>query len=179
MPLPRIPTPVSGLDVRRLPLNTTEGFVLSRVDGSASVEDISMMSGIDAQRVLGILDRLAELGAVGLPWANSRPKPAPARREGGTLTGEKSPPPARPPDAHFVPKRTRYASSELDEKVDIPVDTRRRILNAFYALEGLDLYAVLGVERKADKRAIRNAYFELSKLFHPDAHFGKQLGGFK
>ncbi|MFI5308796.1 MAG: DnaJ domain-containing protein, partial [Polyangiales bacterium] len=47
------------------------------------------------------------------------------------------------------------------------------------ALEGLDLYAVLGVERKADKRAIRNAYFELSKLFHPDAHFGKQLGGFK
>ena len=63
---------------------------------------------------------------------------------------------------------------ELDEDVEIAVETRKRILVAFHALEGRNHYELLGVERDADKKAIRNAYFELSKLFHPDAYFGKR-----
>jgi curved DNA-binding protein CbpA len=33
--------------------------------------------------------------------------------------------------------------------------------------------------RNADKKEVRAAYFELSKLFHPDSLFGKELGPFK
>ena len=36
-----------------------------------------------------------------------------------------------------------------------------------------------GVKRDADKKQIRNAYFEMSKLFHPDAYFGKRVGSYK
>jgi curved DNA-binding protein CbpA len=174
----RVPTPVPGVDVFKLPLNTLEGFVLSRVDGSASVEDISIMSGIDKDRVLSILTRLSELGAVQLSWLGSRPKPpGPARQATTPLDRAAEPPPA--PDAHFARRTARFDPAEHDPSVGIPAESRRRILNAVAAIEGMNLYQVLGVKRDADKKAIRNAYFELSKLFHPDAYFGKELGAFR
>jgi curved DNA-binding protein CbpA len=162
---PRIPSPVPGVDLYALPLSTLEAFVLSRVDGSASVEDISIMSGIAEDKLLALLARLAELGAVELSWA-SRAK-------------ARAPEPRVSVDAHFVRDPPRYAATELEEQVGISVGVRKRILHAHYALEGRDLYALLGVARDVDKKVIRNAYFELSKVFHPDAYFGKDLGSFK
>jgi len=168
---PRVPSLVPGVDLYALPLSTIEGFVISRVDGNASVEDISMMAGIDQQRLLGILERLRDLGAVELRWMGEGGKPPPAPYVKPVRQTE--------PDAHFAPGEARYPPSELNQDVDIPVVGRRRILNAFHSLENRDMYALLGVARDADKKLIRDAYFELSKLFHPDAYFGKDLGAFK
>ena len=169
---PRVPSLVPGIDLYALPLSTIEGFVLSRVDGAASVEDISMMAGIDRQKLLAILERLRQLGAVELRWMGEGGKVAPA--------APAKPVREREADAHFAAGEEHYASSALDDKnVNIAREAQRRILNAFHAMENRDLYALLGVERDADKKQIRDAYFELSKLFHPDAYFGKELGGFK
>ena len=169
---PRVPSLVSGVDLYALPLSTIEGFVLSRVDGNASVEDISMMAGIDQQRLIGILERLRELGAVELRWMGERGKPP-------APTGPQRPVRDVAVDLHFAAGEKRYSQSELDEETGIPLEARKRILNAFHSLENRDLYAVLGVPRDSDKKEIRDAYFELSKLFHPDAYFGKDLGSFK
>ncbi|KAI8115785.1 DnaJ-like chaperone JEM1, partial [Lucilia cuprina] len=38
-----------------------------------------------------------------------------------------------------------------------------------------DLYKILGVSEKADKKQIRKAYRELSKKYHPDKYKGKDL----
>ena len=166
---PRIPTPVRGVDVLKLPLSTLEGFVLSRVDGRASIVDIGSTTGVDQERLAAILDRLAELGAVELSWRPKREQP---------LTPKPPPPPEKAPDAHFA-GRGRYVQMPKNEKVDIPPDAQRRILDAHEAMPDLDLYALLGVERDVEKRQIRDAYFALSKLFHPDAYFGKSLGSYK
>ncbi|HMI93601.1 MAG TPA: DnaJ domain-containing protein, partial [Polyangiales bacterium] len=168
---PRVPSLVPGVDLYALPLSTIEGFVISRVDGNASVEDISMMAGIDQQRLIGILERLRDLGAVELRWMGEGGKPPPV--------AVAKPVRATEPDAHFAAGETRYSPSELNQDVDIPVVGRRRILNAFHSLENRDMYTLLGVARDAEKKEIREAYFELSKLFHPDAYFGKDLGAFK
>jgi hypothetical protein len=171
MAAPRVPAPVSGVDVLSLPLSTTEGFVLSRVDGSTSVDDISMMSGIDKARLLAILERLAELGAVRLSWYQ------PARRPEA-----KQPPKSAKraaADEHFAATPPRYLSSELDAPGEIPLELKRRILNAYYGLEDKNFYELLGVARTADRAVVRSAYFELSKTFHPDSQFGKQLYSFK
>jgi curved DNA-binding protein CbpA len=40
-------------------------------------------------------------------------------------------------------------------------------------------YQVLHVDPSADKRAIKNAYYEVVNVFHPDRYFGKNLGSFK
>jgi curved DNA-binding protein CbpA len=43
---------------------------------------------------------------------------------------------------------------------------------------GLDrpYHEILGVDRRADAKAIKRAYFALSKEFHPDRHFRRKLG---
>ena len=72
-----------------------------------------------------------------------------------------------------------YDPRELDEAANIDAARKHEILDQFYRLGDLDHYQLLGVPRDADKAAIRKAYFALSKRFHPDTLFGKELGSFK
>lgn len=160
----RVPCPRTGIDLTKLPLSTLEGFVLSRADGAATVEDIAVMVGVELEKLLAMLERLAELGAVELPWVPTRPGRPVAASE--TLYDNPSQPPA-------------YDRGELDAPGDLDPLAKRRILNAYYSLEGRTFYELLGVPRDADKAAVRAAYFELSKRFHPDAFFGKEIGVFR
>jgi curved DNA-binding protein CbpA len=67
----------------------------------------------------------------------------------------------------------------LAEDVDIDPDARRRILAIYRDLSQLDHYALLAVDRSADRKAIKRAYFDAAALFHPDRYFRKRLGSFK
>jgi len=62
---------------------------------------------------------------------------------------------------------------ELDPKLRAEID----VLHA--RLEELDHYALLGVARDADKKAIKGAYYAHASRIHPDRHFGKKLGVYK
>src|SRR5262245_18717066 len=135
----RVPSPVAGVDVYSLPLNTLEGFVLSRVDGAASVEDISTTCGIDQDRLLSILQRLSELGAVELGWLGLRRKPPARPATPAAAPAAAATPPPRAPDAHFARKVPRYDRKVLDVDVGIPVEVRKRILDAFSAIEDMNL----------------------------------------
>jgi tetratricopeptide (TPR) repeat protein len=193
---------MSGVDVYSLPLSTKEGFVLSRVDGVSSVEDISIMVGVKQEELLQILDRLADLRAVKLPWAPARAaKPADAKPPTDGKKPERADPssvhkregaPEKPerktgvPDSDAAvarvlaePAQPLYLESELDIEAAIDIATKKRILNAYYGLDGKDYYQTLGVARDADRKLVKSAYFELSKLFHPDSLFGRELGPFK
>jgi curved DNA-binding protein CbpA len=72
-----------------------------------------------------------------------------------------------------------YDPKELDEEVELPRERRKQLLDLFYRLDKLDYYEALGVLYTADKKDIRSAYFNLSKVFHPDSMFRKELGSFK
>ena len=58
------PHAVSGLDIRSLPIGPLEARVLSYVDGVSTREHIAASVGVSTEQVAGILERLAELGAV-------------------------------------------------------------------------------------------------------------------
>jgi curved DNA-binding protein CbpA len=77
------------------------------------------------------------------------------------------------------PAAALYDARDLDEDVDIELERKRMILDVFHRLDSLTHYQILRVERSADKRAIKNAYYEIVNVFHPDRYFGKRLGTFK
>ena len=60
--------------------------------------------------------------------------------------------------------------------MDLPEAFQREIRELARALPTLNYYDVLGVSREAEPDAIRDAFFERSKTFHPDRYFKKELG---
>lgn len=187
------PVLVDGVDVRQLPLTAREGFVLSRIDGYSSVDDISSMMGGDLEVILDALDRLAELGAIA--WKDgagpNRPKPVQPPPASPAPSPAASPAAESPPPKTSIPARTKrvsipdgaalglYPASLLDEDVEIEAERRKEILDTYHQLSSLSFYVLLGVPVDAPRKDIRNAYFELSKRFHPDTLFRKRLGSYK
>jgi hypothetical protein len=72
----------------------------------------------------------------------------------------------------------RNQQDALAEPVDLPLDRKREIL-AREALLGRDHWTVLGLKPGATAEAVQAAYFEASKLFHPDRYYGKELGSYR
>lgn len=52
------------VELRALPLDARQGFLLSRLDGAASLEDLAALTGLEPERVQAMLRELVALGAV-------------------------------------------------------------------------------------------------------------------
>jgi tetratricopeptide (TPR) repeat protein len=182
------PLPVQGVDLRRLPIGPEEAFVLSRVDGRASVQELSFSTGLTAERVEHCLLTLARYGAVlyGLaaeddPDSDRRPEEAAssqptAAKAIGTVeqplrSPSPSPPPRTPPPL--------YDPSELEEPGELEPERKRQILDFYYRLPTLNHYELLELERTADRSAVKEAYYRTVAIYHPDRCFGKNLGRFR
>jgi len=63
--------------------------------------------------------------------------------------------------------------------VDIDPERQRLIGELFEHLEDLDHYSLLGVFPQDDRKAVKDAYYRVVGIFHPDKYFGKRLGPFK
>ncbi|HEY6725768.1 MAG TPA: DnaJ domain-containing protein [Polyangiaceae bacterium] len=163
------PVAVEGIDLRSLAIGPREAFVLSRVDGTSSVPQIAAATGLDAASVIGCLDKLHALGAIAYPGEPPR----------ATVVSAPAATPANDGPPSHEPRRVTYDPSELDEDVDLTLDRKHEILEAFYSLEEASHYELLKVSISADKKAIKAAYFRIVNVFHPDRYFGKRLGSFK
>lgn len=249
-----------GFDPLKAQVGPDEYFVLSRIDGTLTVRDVLLATGLPIERGIAIVTKLRSIGALLLPGESSAPMPAtapakpptrsgsttpaapytpphgvpamrgaqpvptvartttpatplpasklPARAplppldlesptEARTLRGQHPPggmrPPAPAPDAFdpptvrgapmsdldlVLPNATAAEKASLAEPGDLEIDERVRILAMMRLTEGRDPWALLGVPNGADAKALKRAYFKLSKEIHPDRYYGKQLGTF-
>jgi tetratricopeptide (TPR) repeat protein len=78
-----------------------------------------------------------------------------------------------------LPRPTDAEKKALEEPAELSLNERLRILAMARLLDGRDPWALLGVERNADAKVLKRAYFKLSKEIHPDRYYGKQLGSFE
>jgi curved DNA-binding protein CbpA len=178
----KAPRLVAGVNIRELPIGPEEAFVLSRVDGLSSVPDIAAATNFGLEDVTRIVARLAALGAVAFdaeqPVAlGERPfRPTPARsgayRIGPILETQEA-------RASLHPAAAEENTAELEEEVDLDLEQKRRLLALYERLPAVNHYELLGVEALADDKAIRAAYYDLVRVFHPDRFFGKNLGSYK
>lgn len=179
----RLPRLVDGIDVRALPIGPAEAFVLSRVDGASTEAEIAAATGLDVSAVQQTIARLSELGAVHVtekPEDAKRPYREPMSSSGQFAVGVGGGP-VEEWVVHIEqhPGASLYDPRELEEPVALELDRKRLILEMYYRLDRLDHYELLGVERRAERRAIRTRYHEIINVFHPDRYYGKQLGSFK
>jgi len=183
-------------DALKAGLSTEDYFVWSRFDGVTTLRDLLLMTGFPVDRSVSIVQRLRQLGAIMLPGENpanlaaraapvATAVPTPIAR---TTTASIARPPPRPPAGSVPPPAaaeevtlddpTPDERVALDEPGDLSGTERVRILVMYRRLATGDSHVLLGVDPGADKRALKRSYFRLSKDFHPDRYYRRELGSF-
>jgi len=147
----------SGWDPSSFQLTPAEGFLLSRIDGQTPLEQLRLIGGIPPEEVDRCLERWVTDGIVVFEAPESSGDAGAANPE--------------------VSGTTVDVSDGFETGTDLSRDEQQRILE-FEASLDRPYYALLGIEASADTRAIKRAYFKLSREFHPDRHFGRNLGSF-
>ncbi len=69
--------------------------------------------------------------------------------------------------------------SDADDLVELSHEERRTIDAIYERRMTSTHYEILGVPRDAERKVIRDAYFALSKRFHPDVFFNRSLGSYR
>jgi curved DNA-binding protein CbpA len=201
-------------DAARLSLVPEEFFVLSRMDGEHTVDEIVGLCGLDHATTMKALEHLLEVGAL-----QRVGKPKPERKRGGSdgrdraqerrrkllksqlSAGPREGAPARerrPKREEEAPQEVQEPEEEpepvdagpvvlpvpeddrrLDRTCGLPVDEQRQLLALKDRLGTLTHFEILGMRPTADVRALRVAYRLASRRFHPDAHYGRDVGAYR
>jgi hypothetical protein len=168
-----------GADLTAFRLTPVEGFVLSRVDGTLSYEEICLISGIGNEPTLAILRRLRRDKLILGP---SDPVPPPAPHPVPTPVAGvpvHAPPADRRALLDRLDDNTPVTSADLDTAPDLPDELKARIIRLHRRLKKLTPHEMLGLPKEADRTEIKRAYYAASKELHPDRYFGKDLGPFR
>jgi len=165
----RYPRIAAGVDPTQLALSPAEGFLLSRIDGATPWALLRTAAGLPPHEVDTCLERWLAAGVIVV-----------TTREGRIVPASQPPPKPSPPRAPVAPPPSATASvadARVDASLDIPVEVQQRILD-FEALLDKPYHEILGVPSNADRKALRKAYFALSKELHPDRFFRRNTGAF-
>jgi len=178
------PRLVEGVNILKLAIGPEEAFVLSRVDGQSSVQDIINATGLGPDKVQQALARLFELGAV-----NFGGSVVPVSAQVTSTTTPSQQPPISSVDIAQESSGVRssteeaaalpYDPAELEGDYELDMSRRQLVLDRYYRIDASNHYEVLGISSDADRRAIKSAYYELVAAIHPDKYFGKNIGPFR
>ena len=156
-----VPRVTAGLNLTKTKLNSEEGFLVSRVDGSTSLDQLVKASGMSFRKALETLVELKKRGVIS--WEDGA---APAEEfEAEEVT------------APWI--SMNFDPFELGEEVDLDEDSKRKILYYHKTMNEQTHYQMLQVGRRAEPKEIKRAYFKVSREFHPDSFFRKNLGSYK
>lgn len=153
----RTPKLVASCDPSKLDLSPVEGFLLSRIDGATPWSLLRQIGGLGPAEVDECIECWSKEGLIEFPDPRIRAAERP-RLKKAMESGE-------------------VDEGELDASLEIAVETQRRILD-FESKLGASYHDVLGVDLKAETKEIKKAYFKLSKEFHPDKYFCKEIGAY-
>lgn len=162
-------------DLKSLPLGAIEVFVLSQIDGTLTLEELAEVTGLELSVATRLARKLVDLGAAHAIERRAPRRTSTPKSQRATAIRTKTVPPA-PKSARPPSPRKSSAKMVAEEASDLDEATREQIAAMEANLASLDHYALLGVERDCDKKAIKRAYAALAGKFHPDRFYGKKLG---
>ena len=188
-----VPTPTGSTDFSNVQLTAVDGFVLSRVDGQTSVAILSQITGQPVDAVIDTVRKLTIAGLVTVPGYGGdaastssavRVETKPPQQERRSVTVDKSIE-SRGTRVGPVPKnwpiqfdRFVLPDHEVVKDDEVSPELQRYVSYYYEHMKKVTYYAFFGLSRTASRREIRRAYFKLSKAFHPDRWFRRDLGIF-
>jgi tetratricopeptide (TPR) repeat protein len=149
-------------------LTLLEGYLLSRIDGTATARQVLQLVPLDSDEAERSLLGLLLTGRVEL-------RPAPTPR--AVPRPEASPPPPTVSDLpRFEPPPVVGAVPAPEAALDPEtLEARREILEYFQSLPLKNHFEVLGVDPGCTDAEVKRAYASLAKRFHPDVHRDPRL----
>ncbi len=141
---------VPNVDAAKLHLTSEERALFDRVGRAAQIFQLVAGSQFPEAKTIALLLSLRAKGAI-----------VPARVQ----RGQQSPGVA--------------SAAAMQEEIELSDERKREILDLEVALETKNHFEVLGVKATADTKQIREAFYELSRKFHPDRYFKKNIGSFR
>jgi curved DNA-binding protein CbpA len=82
------------------------------------------------------------------------------------------------PNFPVPPSEFEFDQALLDLDVPLDDEQRRQAICLYEQIDDMTFYDLFGVEQDASRRDIKKAYFRLSKRYHPDKFFRKELHDF-
>jgi len=159
----RIPRLAPDCDPTRLALSPAEGFLLSRIDGHTPQSVLRAVGGLPPADVDRCIADWARAGIVLFGGSGPRAR------------GDAAAPARAPRDRGASPDAGAPA---IDPGLEIAPEAQQGILTMEARLER-PYHEILGVAPDADTRTVKRAYFALSKEFHPDRYFRREIGPFR
>ena len=176
------------LRAQKLTLTPTDGFVLSRVDGTLTAREVFHLTPLPTEDTERSLFALLCTGAV--EYRARTPRTASPRTgvraadptpSGGipiappAAAAPVPPAPSPRPAAAAPPAPAPPAAPKVDEAAAeaarrAAVEARRREIQDLYdSLRAKDHFEVLGIPRQASADDVKEAYFRMARPYHPDA----------
>lgn len=142
-----------GFDPGSMRPSSVEFFLLSRIDGFTPWCVLREMGGMTAEESDLCLEGWLAAGHVQISHVD------------GTASEGKCPSAAEKPLA-------------IDTGLDLDVSIQKRVIEMRLLLHESD-QSLLGVTPDMDEKSIKRAYFKLSREFHPDRFFRRELGPYR
>ena len=142
---------------QKMTLTHSEGYVLSRVDGSTSVVEIASISPLGENETLRCVYALVSAGVVELA---SRTLPPTSRIPSSAAREERVP----APDQQNKEAQEPQSASGLEGEILADIAAKHA------SLENADYYKLLEVSPGASDDEIKKGYYAMAKKYHPDRH---------
>lgn len=141
---------VPNVDADRLNLTPDERALFDRVGRAAQIFQLVAGAPHPEAKTIGLLLSLRAKGAI-VPARVQR-----AQSQGGSMP-----------------------AAGMQEAVDLSEEKKREILDFEIAIETKNHFELFGLKPTATATEVRDAFYELSRKFHPDRFFKRNIGSFR
>ncbi|MBK8480127.1 MAG: DnaJ domain-containing protein [Proteobacteria bacterium] len=182
-PIARKDSPVEiapRLDLSAARLSAQEGFVLSRIAGETTIRLLCDATGLGDAATVAVLRTLYDKGLVIVDGQRARPVARPQPAAKAAVSPEAvSAAVAVKERVELDPRDLAEVDAEESRGIELKRELRLRLRSVRRRLKAMSFFELLGLAPEADLKALRRAYFERSKEFHPDRYYTKNLGPYK